>query len=566
MPNYYITYGVMGREAGANPFNHAFLLLSRQLETNGPIEVIDSVGYYSVTSTTYEPCAKALKDLVGNHFDLQNAHGYFKQEAMRDLDGKGLTGISFSVTEAQFNAVYQNPTPPLGLLPRIQAEQAAIRLLDAELLKERRPANGPNRFRLATDRLKSLRSKENPTVEDSTWIANLSALEPFQLEINYSFSGLDTQKSITCKTMLLKLLREHGIINESIANQLHGGRVSYAFPFASALPLFPIRLLSTGEPTRIKSKSKEDVVYYNRQWPVACDLLLMETVPTKTTLDTLPIQSMTAYIRVHNQQRNALYYIDKNGGNIWEIPFDETLAEVFDRDFMPSPLAKTLSLDEIKSINSKLDTPRPSVSSNPNQLHWLFPPVVHANSAPPHESPCNQIYEALIELRGAENKLRKMLDGSINDIEKGTLHVHIDRIETFKKNLIKHPINPNDRAELNDKLKDVTEYLDVARMALAPPKTISAHFAIRLSTYVGMRHVLLGLAALIAAAVFLGTTPMGMTIMLGCSAMIGFNTYRLYQTESNLSRARYHHNAFLNPRAEALDYANEQRALAATRG
>ena len=72
---YIISYVVMDTLAGANPFHHAFLLLSKQEKANELLEVDASFGFYSRPSKSSNPLVNALWGALGLTFNLQGAHG-----------------------------------------------------------------------------------------------------------------------------------------------------------------------------------------------------------------------------------------------------------------------------------------------------------------------------------------------------------------------------------------------------------------------------------------------------------------------------------------------------------
>ena len=256
-PKYYVTYCVMDTEAGANPFGHSCLILSTQAEEFGPITVTNSMGFYSQPSTTKNPFMKGIKYLLGLNIDLQDGHGEIRQEKMRDIDSNGLHGKSFDITKEQFDKLND-------LYNTEQAEeQAAIKQTEDELLAAKREPNGYTRF-ITEKKLAALEHRK-------------PRLRPFHVELNLTSHGLDSSKSHSCKMRVLDLLQEAEVIDESVRKELEGGLAKRAFPRFSQKPLLPIRLVSTGDPTRDESKSSGRV-FYNRTWKGGNQLFFASTL------------------------------------------------------------------------------------------------------------------------------------------------------------------------------------------------------------------------------------------------------------------------------------------------
>jgi hypothetical protein len=244
-PKFYVTYGLMGEEAGYNPFWHATLLLSRQDSERAPIIVENAFGFYSEPSTTTNPVVRGIKSMLGLSMDLQNGHGHLEQEKIRYLEGNGLFGINFEVTKEQFERL------KILQKERMKAEQAVIAELDAILRSEGKTPNGQTRF-----------VKEKELAEHE---GREPRLKPFHIDARVTHHGLDTTTSYSCKNDALHLLKEAGIISDETAEQMRGDATRHAFPRFGKIPVLPLRFISTGEPTRVESKSKHQV-FYNRIW------------------------------------------------------------------------------------------------------------------------------------------------------------------------------------------------------------------------------------------------------------------------------------------------------------
>ncbi len=244
-PKYYVTYCVMDTEAGANPFGHSCLIFSQQENETSAVEVMDSVGFYSQPSTTTNPFLKGLKHVLGLNVDLQDGHGILKQEAIRNLDGNGLHGISFVVTPEQFAKTRED------YHQMMKTEAEVINELNLELSRQGIVQNGHTRY---------IAEKAKAAAE-----GRMPRLKPFHFTMKLTMNGLDSSDSYTCKDHSLELLTRNHIIPEEIRNQLISNRATTAFPRFSSLSLPPIRLISTGEPQKTVSRNTGNI-YYNREW------------------------------------------------------------------------------------------------------------------------------------------------------------------------------------------------------------------------------------------------------------------------------------------------------------
>ncbi len=243
-PRFYVSYCVMDMDAGANPFGHSFLIFSKQESENGPIEAIDSMGFYSQPSTTTNPIIKNLKGLLGFNIDLQDGHGILIKESMRFLNGNGLRGMSFPLSEKQFLRLQKNYHESM------QAEQEAIKELNAELAARGIPANGYTRH---------LAEKEKAQAEHRK-----PRLRPFHVTMQLTMSGFDSSDSYTCKDRALDLLQDEQIIDQKFRGQINASKAEQAFPRFHSLHLPPIRLINTGEPE--EHRSKKGHLFHNYVW------------------------------------------------------------------------------------------------------------------------------------------------------------------------------------------------------------------------------------------------------------------------------------------------------------
>ncbi|KGP62407.1 hypothetical protein EP47_08305 [Legionella norrlandica] len=235
----------MGAEAGANPFGHGHLIFSSQKDEQSPIGVIDSIGYYSQPSTTTNPIIKIVKQFLGLNVDLQGGHGVLKHEVMHELDGNGLHGISFEVTQEQFIAIKNDYEKTL------KTQQEVIEELNRELTNKGIEPSGHTRY--IAEKAKAAADRKEPR------------LKPFHITMDLTWKGLDSSQSYTCKDYSLDLLQRHKIITDKIKDQFTYSKATKAFPIFSGISLPPIRLISTGDPEKVVSK-RTAKVFYNHTW------------------------------------------------------------------------------------------------------------------------------------------------------------------------------------------------------------------------------------------------------------------------------------------------------------
>ncbi len=269
-PKYFVSYTVMDEDAGANPFHHAFLLLSKQETADSPHKVESAYGFYSRPSKS-----NWFWKMVGITFKLQNSHGVLKKEAVREIDSIGLTAKHFEAGQEAYNGILTK------LADQIKNEQAAI-IEHTETL-------GPNPQPEAIYQAEREKNGEN------------SRLQRFEVRLGYDFhKGLHTRDSYTCKTQSLDTLEEFELLkrakktSQSVSYRLSPDEASssasnekpsaknegdltatfcsidsnnfgFAFPRASDEPLSKLFLFSRGPLIMHKSKRTGAVSFY-RQW------------------------------------------------------------------------------------------------------------------------------------------------------------------------------------------------------------------------------------------------------------------------------------------------------------
>lgn len=251
-PKFYVTYCVMDTDAGANPFGHACLILSKQDVEKGPIEAVDSFGYYGQPSSTTNPLIRVLKRLAGFTINLQDSHGMLKQELMRYLDGDGLKGISFEVeSEEKIEAIRT------ACRMRMQQEQETIQELNEYLASQNKPLNAHTRY-VAELELAKAQSRE-PRLKKFHITLNLTP------QLGTTPIDADSSDSYSCKHSALDILRENGVIDERTYHLILSSKAKQAFPRFSELYLSPIRLISTG-PLLTHHSLRTNINYYYRSW------------------------------------------------------------------------------------------------------------------------------------------------------------------------------------------------------------------------------------------------------------------------------------------------------------
>lgn len=278
-PRYFVTYAVQTTEAGSNPFWHTSLLMSEQTSPDKPIQVKDAIGFYSeLPSSTTNPILKNLKSLLGFKIDLQSSHGHLRKEKIREIDKRGIKGISFEVTAEQYSDLIARYTRA------IEDENTAIAELNEQLTKEGYPADGHTRYlkeqdiaaqkkRAAEEALAARTdlSPEERKIEELNLEKdpNLQPrLRPFHITMDVTRSGFDSSQSYTCKTRVLDFLYDSKIIQDEDYDKFLNGRSKAAFPRCYAVTLLPIQLISTGKPTAavVKTAGGKERTFYNRTW------------------------------------------------------------------------------------------------------------------------------------------------------------------------------------------------------------------------------------------------------------------------------------------------------------
>ncbi|AWN75202.1 hypothetical protein LEAN103870_11940 [Legionella anisa] len=104
---YTVTFCVFDHTIGGNPFWHGSFFLSKLDESKRLLEVVETWGFYGVTSTG-DKNSRLEKFKIKNHLDVdfQGNHGMLINEEIRYMDlGHGLHGYTFELTQEQFEEV-----------------------------------------------------------------------------------------------------------------------------------------------------------------------------------------------------------------------------------------------------------------------------------------------------------------------------------------------------------------------------------------------------------------------------------------------------------------------------
>lgn len=191
---YTVTFCAQDYKVGGNPLWHACLLLSKTSPETQQLEVVNNWGFYGLPTTSGDSLIRSIKIKFGLDVDLLGSHGMLRHEEMRFLDqGMGLHGVTFELTEEQFNLLDKR------CLDAVAAQKAAIEEIVPKGLRGK-PAGqekiysheqyAPEIYKLE----KALSAQEGRE----------SRLKPFDLAINQW--GPNLKQSNTCKSRAVGLL------------------------------------------------------------------------------------------------------------------------------------------------------------------------------------------------------------------------------------------------------------------------------------------------------------------------------------------------------------------------
>lgn len=193
----------MDPEVDANCLWHTFILLSRYDEKTKKIEVINDAGFYGPTASVKTGFLYKLKRLVGFDTDLSGNHRYMMHEELRYMDrGRGIHGVTFELTEENFNKLLQR-------LHNLRKDQKnAIREAEEELKldtksdsKTRCYSGEKNSFKIFQHELnKAEKEKRQPRLKE------------------FSLNLFNSPKS--CKTHAIDILK--GILTDKQIQRIQG--------------------------------------------------------------------------------------------------------------------------------------------------------------------------------------------------------------------------------------------------------------------------------------------------------------------------------------------------------
>ncbi|VEG90851.1 hypothetical protein [Legionella spiritensis] len=238
---YAVTYCTFDQTAGANPFWHTCILLSRW-DGQGPVEIVDNWGFYGVPSTSGNGWLSRIKTGIGLDIDLQGNHGILRHEEARFMDkGQGLHGITFELTEEKFDLLQQK------CLKIAREQEDAIREVVQGI-----PGKPADQTRVYPHEGLSHHIYNIERAKKS------NRLSPFDIQIDWTLFGPSLKRSHTCKSQILSLLQ--GIIPDDQIDRLTENGKHPTVPRYSG-KMEDIYLYSEGPMRKHIKSSGEEVLY-----------------------------------------------------------------------------------------------------------------------------------------------------------------------------------------------------------------------------------------------------------------------------------------------------------------
>ncbi|KTD74357.1 hypothetical protein [Legionella tucsonensis] len=299
---YTVTFCVFDHTIGGNPFWHGSFFLSKLDESKRLLEVIETWGFYGVTSTgDKNNCLEKFKIKNRLDVDFQGNHGMLTHEEIRFMDlGHGLHGYTFELTQEQFEELQKR------CVTAVAEQEAAIKEVvgDGQNFKTDPAKKG----RIYKEEAYSRQIYEIEQIK-AKMEGRPSRLKPFDFHLSVGFKkvgffGIEfwlpipsLENSNTCKTRTVSLLE--GILTEK---QLAPFKSSSLPRFISGLE--PVLLHSEGT-LRPHTKSSGKQVFF-RNWEDK-DVKLYWSVPPQC-FDSLSEDTVDLF-NIDAEYRNEVKYI-----------------------------------------------------------------------------------------------------------------------------------------------------------------------------------------------------------------------------------------------------------------
>jgi len=307
----------------ANPFHHAFILVSKISNPGKKIEVKHAWGFNPMPCSNSETYWSQFKKSLGFDLDFQGGFGILKVEEMRYLDlGYALHGLSFEIEVAQYKKL-KNLCEHIILDQEKAVNEAKLNLkhLNREPL------------------LHEIFEEEKRCAE---FTQRKSRLRPFKICLSVNSSGLSLNESFNCKTMAMEIMREIGIPEEHL-NSLTQKNASPSLPIYSGelediyfhsvgarhefqsgpsgmMTLFKkwgdSKLFWSLPPQRIaNSREGNNIEYYNHEYTLPSEWVKQ----IKQTISRLQqIENVVAQAKIDYQYESYRYVLLRKVGELYE--------------------------------------------------------------------------------------------------------------------------------------------------------------------------------------------------------------------------------------------------------
>ncbi|KTD04025.1 hypothetical protein [Fluoribacter gormanii] len=244
---YTITFCVFDHTVGGNPFWHGSFFLSMLDENKQLLEVVETWGFYGVTSTGDKSSwLEQFKNKYHLDVDFQGNHGMLINEEVRFMDlGHGLHGYTFELAQDEFELLQKR------CANAVAEQEAAIKEVvgDGQHFKTDPEKKG----RVYQEEAYSRQIFEIEQIKAKIE-GRPSRLKPFDFHLSFGLSGPSLKNSNTCKTRAVSLLE--GILTEEQLAPFKNSSLPRLIP-----GLEPILLHSEG-PLHIHKKSSGKEVFY----------------------------------------------------------------------------------------------------------------------------------------------------------------------------------------------------------------------------------------------------------------------------------------------------------------